>query len=163
MANVLQVRDLKIQFDVAEGVVKAVDGVSFRVPEGKTVALVGESGSGKSVVSQSIMGLLPKSARVADGEIIFFDPDRPGTLVDIVKLKPDGPDIRRIRGDRISMVFQEPMSSLSPLHTVGDQISESLLLHQKRSRREARDTALPAISPPASSMRLTTLASNPGT
>ena len=139
MANVLQVRDLKIQFNVAEGVVKAVDGVSFRVPEGKTVALVGESGSGKSVVSQSIMGLLPKSARVADGEIIFFDPDRPGRFVDIVKLKPDGPDIRRIRGDRISMVFQEPMSSLSPLHTVGDQISESLLLHQKRSRREARE------------------------
>ena len=137
MTNVLRVRDLKIQFNVAEGVIKAVDGVSFRIPEGKTVVLVGESGSGKSVVSQSIMGILPKSAQVAGGEIIFFDPDRPGTFVDVVKLKPDGPDMRRIRGGRISMVFQEPMTSLSPLHTIGDQISESLLLHQKRSRREA--------------------------
>ena len=128
---------VKVQFNVAEGVIKAVDGVSFRVPEGKTVVLVGESGSGKSVVAQSIMSILPKSAQVAGGEIIFFDPDRPGTFVDVVKLKPDGPDMRRIRGGRISMVFQEPMTSLSPLHTIGDQISESLLLHQKRSRREA--------------------------
>ncbi len=139
MTNVLHVRDLKVQFDVAEGVIKAVDGVSFRIPESKTVALVGESGSGKSVVAQSIMGILPKAARIAGGEILFFDPDRPGTFVDMVKLKPDGPDMRRIRGSRISMVFQEPMTSLSPLHTVGDQISETLLLHQNRSRREANE------------------------
>jgi peptide/nickel transport system ATP-binding protein len=131
MKNVLLVRDLKVEFRLPEGVVRAVNGVSFRVPAGKTVALVGESGSGKTVVSQSIMGILPKAARIAGGEIIFFDPEKPGSFVDITKLKPDGRAMRELRGARISIIFQEPMTSLSPLHTVGNQIGEAVRLHTR--------------------------------
>jgi len=87
--SVLRVRDLKVEFHVPEGVVKAVDGVSFRVPEGKTVALVGESGSGKTVISQAIMGILPKAARINQGEILLFDTQNRGSFVDITKLKRD--------------------------------------------------------------------------
>ena len=136
MSDVLRVNDLKVEFRVAGGAVKAVNGVSFRVPEGKTVALVGESGSGKSVVSQSIMRILPKPAHITAGRIQFFDPDKPGGSTDVVKLNEDGRVMRQIRGGRISMVFQEPMTSLSPLHTVGDQVSEALFLHRKISKAE---------------------------
>src|SRR3546814_778106 len=116
------------------------DLVSFRVPAGKTVALVGESGSGKSVVSQAIMGILPRTARIDAGRILFHDPvlaaDRAETMIDIAGLAPDSPQMRAIRGARISIVFQEPMTSLSPVHTVGNQISEALHLHRKVSRAE---------------------------
>ncbi len=137
MGNVLLVRNLNVDFMAPEGRIEAVRGVSFRVPQGKTVALVGESGSGKSVVSQSIMGILPKAGRITDGEIVFFDPDKPQSFVDIVKLKE--PEIRKLRGGRISIIFQEPMTSLSPLHTVGDQISEAFLLHNTATRAEGID------------------------
>lgn len=136
MSNVLLVRDLKVEFRVAEGTIKAVDGVSFRIPEGKTVALVGESGSGKSVISQAIMSILPKPAHITSGEILFFDPDKPGNFYDIAKLKKDSREMREIRGGRISIIFQEPMTSLSPLHTIGNQISEALHLHHKKSKQE---------------------------
>jgi ABC-type glutathione transport system ATPase component len=136
MSNVLLVRDLKVEFRVAEGTVKAVDGVSFRVPEGKTVALVGESGSGKSVISQAIMSILPKAAHITKGEILFFDPEKPGNFYDIAKLKPDSREMRDIRGGRITIIFQEPMTSLSPLHTIGNQISEALHLHHKKTKAE---------------------------
>ena len=139
MSNVLRIRDLKIEFNLPEGVVKAVDGISLRVPKGRTVALVGESGSGKTVVSQAIMGILPAPATVTQGEITFFDPERPGTFVEITKLKTNGADMRALRGARISIVFQEPMTSLSPLHTVGDQISEGLRLHRDATGAEARE------------------------
>lgn len=129
MTDLLYVNDLKVEFHLTEGIVRAVDGVGFRVPAGKTVALVGESGSGKSVVSQTIMGILPKSAKVAGGEILFTDPQHNATI-DLLTLRPDGARMREIRGGRISIIFQEPMTSLSPLHTVGDQISEALLLHR---------------------------------
>jgi len=137
MSNVLLVRDLKIEFRVPEGVVKAVDGVSFRVPRAKTVAIVGESGSGKTVISQAIMGILPKPAHITNGEIVFFDPEKPGNFVDIAKLKPDGGIMRSLRGGRISIIFQEPMTSLSPLHTIGDQIGEACRLHTGCSTPEA--------------------------
>ncbi len=141
MSNVLLVRNLKVEFQAPEGRIQAVDGVSFRIPHGKTVALVGESGSGKSVISQSIMGILPKAGRVTDGEIIFFDPDKPQTFVDIVKLRRDGPEARNLRGHRMSIIFQEPMTSLSPLHTVGDQIGEAYRLHRKVGRAEADEAS----------------------
>ncbi|MDF1731095.1 MAG: ABC transporter ATP-binding protein [Minwuia sp.] len=134
--NVLRVRDLKVEFHVPEGVVKAVDGVSFRVPEGKTVALVGESGSGKTVISQAIMGILPKAAQINQGEILLFDTQKRGSFVDITKLKRDGPEMRGIRGNRISIVFQEPMTSLSPLHTIGDQVSEALRVHGRSNIKQ---------------------------
>jgi peptide/nickel transport system ATP-binding protein len=139
MNNVLLVRDLKIAFELPEGKIQAVDGINFRVPAGKTVALVGESGSGKSVVSQAILGILPRPARIESGEILFFDPHQPMSFVDIAKLKPSGSEMRRIRGGQISIIFQEPMTSLSPLHTIGDQISEALHLHRKVSKSEGRD------------------------
>ena len=136
MANVLEVEDLKVHFDLPEGLIKAVDGVSFRIPEGRTLALVGESGSGKSVVSQAIMGILPKVARVAGGAIRFSDPKKSAPAVDIAALAADGRAMRRLRGRRISIIFQEPMTSLSPLHTVGNQISEAFHLHRDAPRAE---------------------------
>ena len=138
MSVILRVRDLKIGFELPEGRLIAVDGVSFRVPEATTVALVGESGSGKSVVAQSIMGILPRSAQVMSGQILFADPAKPGTVTDIALLGRDGAQMRAIRGGRISIIFQEPMTSLSPLHTIGNQIGEALQLHHGTSRAEAR-------------------------
>ena len=139
MTDLLQVSDLEVEFHVDEGVIRAVDGISFRVPQGGTVALVGESGAGKSVVSQAIMGILPSCARIGRGEIIFCDPDRPGASVDIAKLPPDGAEMRKLRGGRISMIFQEPMISLSPLHTIGDQISEAFHLHCDADKASGRE------------------------
>ena len=140
MADLLTVRDLKVQFHVHEGIIRAVDGVSFRVPEAGTVALVGESGSGKSVVSQAIMGILPRAAHIAGGEIRFRDPVD-GNVTDIAKLNPESGAMRAIRGGRISIIFQEPMTSLSPLHTVGDQVSEAVSLHRKCSASEGQELA----------------------
>src|ERR671925_112486 len=140
MADLVTVRDLKVYLDVDAGTVKAVDGVSFRIPAGRTVALVGESGSGKSVVAQSIMSILPRIARIVSGEITFKDPKN-GAEVDISRLDPAGRAMQDIRGGRLSLIFQEPMTALSPLHTIGDQIGEALALHQEslgpRERREA--------------------------
>ena len=140
MPDVLTVRDLKVYLKVDAGIVKAVDGVSFRIPAGRTVALVGESGSGKSIVAQTIMGILPRIARIDSGEVLFKDPDKPGTDVDLSRLDPNGRRMRAVRGGRISIVFQEPMTALSPLHTIGNQIEEALSLHRdlgKAGRREA--------------------------
>ncbi len=140
MTDLLRVEDLRINFNVHGGVVEAVRGVSFRVRPGSTVALVGESGSGKTVVSQAIMGILPKSARIAGGRILFDDPARAGAPpVDIAALDPAGDEIRAIRGGRISIIFQEPMTSLSPLHTVGNQVSEALFLHRDVGRKEGME------------------------
>lgn len=134
----LTVRDLHVAFALPEGELAAVRGASFSVPAGSTVALVGESGSGKTVVSQAIMGLLPKAARIAGGSILFRDPAAPGP-VDIARLPRDGRAMRDIRGGRISIIFQEPMSSLSPLHTIGDQIAEALHLHRRCTPAEGRE------------------------
>ena len=127
----LQVDNLHIDFAVHGGHVEAVKGVSFRVPPGKTVALVGESGSGKSVISQAVMGILPRNGTVTSGKILFADPDRPGVPpLDLATLDPESRTYRTIRGGRVSMIFQEPMTSLSPLHTVGNQIAEAVRLHR---------------------------------
>ena len=121
----LAVRDLRVTFAAADGRIEAVAGVSFDVPANRTVALVGESGSGKTVISQAILGILPANARITGGAIRFADPTQGGTVVDLAALAQDSPERRDIRGGRISIIFQEPMSSLSPLHTIGDQISEA--------------------------------------
>jgi len=139
MTDLLTVRDLHVEFNVAEGVVHAVRGASFRVRQGATMAIVGESGSGKTVVSQTIMGILPQVGRIARGQILFSDPRTPGKTVDIAKLDRDGTEMRQIRGGQISIIFQEPMTSLSPLHTVGNQVSEALELHRDVSREVALD------------------------
>ncbi|TAJ81586.1 ABC transporter ATP-binding protein [Reyranella sp.] len=129
MKDLLRVEDLTVEFGVHEGTLRAVDKVSFAIPPGGTVALVGESGSGKSVCSQAIMGLLPRTAKIPSGSILFQDPRVKEGVIDIAKLDRSGPALRRIRGGQISIIFQEPMTSLSALHTVGDQIGEAVELH----------------------------------
>ena len=121
------------------GPVEVVKGLSFRIPAGKTVALVGESGSGKTVISQTVMGLLPRNGLVLGGRVMFTDPKAPGTSVDLARLRRDGNEIRALRGSRMGMIFQEPMSSLSPVHTIGNQIRENLILHRQTSKEAMRD------------------------
>ena len=131
--RLLDVKNLKTYFDTDEGTVKAVDGVSFHIDKGETLAVVGESGSGKSVTSLSIMRLIPMPpGRIADGQILFNGQD-------IVTASER--DMRKIRGNDISMIFQEPMTSLNPVYTVGDQIAEAIELHQGKSRRQAMTMA----------------------
>ena len=142
MADLLTIRDLRVYLDVDAGTVKAVDGASLRVPEGGTVALVGESGSGKSVLAQAVMGILPRIARIESGEILFRDPKAPGTVIDLSRLDMQGERMQHIRGDRISIIFQEPMTALSPLHTIGDQVGETLALHRAGIGRAERHDAV---------------------
>jgi peptide/nickel transport system ATP-binding protein len=142
MADLLTVNNLKVYLEVDGGTVKAADGVSFRIVQGKTTALVGESGSGKSIVAQSIMRILPKVARIVDGSILFADPEQGGGVVDIARLDPWGAPIRAIRGGRISIIFQEPMTALSPLHTIGNQIGETLALHRDMDKLQREDAVV---------------------
>ncbi len=137
MTDLLSIRDLHVRFAAPGGSVRAVSGISFRVRPKSIVALVGESGSGKSVVSQAIMRILPRSGEITCGEILFADPRRNGAVVDLAQLPADGPAMRAIRGGRISIIFQEPMTSLSPLHTIGDQVGEALRLHRTVGSGEA--------------------------
>jgi peptide/nickel transport system ATP-binding protein len=134
----LEIQDLAVDFLADEGVVQAVRGVSFTVGTGQTVALVGESGSGKTVISQAILGILPQIARITRGSIIFRDPRRNHEPLDLAAYDDDHPIRRSIRGGRISIIFQEPMSSLSPLHTIGDQVCEALLLHSPVGQAEGK-------------------------
>jgi ABC-type dipeptide/oligopeptide/nickel transport system ATPase component len=134
MAPLLRVSDLRTSFFTSDGEVRAVDGVSFDIEDGKTVGLVGESGCGKSVTALSIVQLLPKSTgRIVGGEIQFL-------ARDLTSLAQQ--EMRRIRGNEISMIFQEPMTSLNPVMTIGDQIAETVRLHQGASRGEARNRAI---------------------
>src|SRR5215468_310576 len=138
----LSVRNLKTYFAQDEGTVKAVDGVSFDLPPGGTLGIVGESGCGKSVTARSILGIVDRPGRIVAGEIHFRRRAAPGRadgdrVVDLAKLPPDGEEIRAIRGAEIALIFQEPMSSFSPVHTIGDQIGEAIVLHQGLDRRQA--------------------------
>ncbi len=136
MADLLQLRDLRVGITLPGCAIEAVKRVSFRVRPASTVALVGESGSGKSITAQAIMGILPRCARREAGEILFADPAAPGGAIDLAGLEPAGARMQRLRGSKISMIFQEPMTSLSPLHTIGDQIGEVLRYHEDCSGAE---------------------------
>jgi ABC-type dipeptide/oligopeptide/nickel transport system ATPase component len=139
--TLLQVRDLTIEFHTLDGVVRAVDGISFDIRRGETLGLVGESGCGKSVTAYALLRLLPqRSARLTRGQIWFRRRD--GSITDLATLPPDGDTIRSIRGNEIAMIFQEPMVALSPLQTIGDQITEGIMLHQRVSRRAATARAI---------------------
>jgi peptide/nickel transport system ATP-binding protein len=133
---VLDVRDLVTHFATRTGVVKAVDGVSFSVRRGKTLCVVGESGSGKSVTARSILQIVDVPGRIVSGSMVLHRPD--GSSVDLAQLHPRSKEIRAVRGAEIAMIFQEPMSSLSPVHTVGDQIMEVLRLHLGMDKAAAR-------------------------
>ena len=137
---ILSIRDLYTQFPVRNGLVKAVDGVSFDLARGKTVCVVGESGSGKSVTARSILQIVDPPGRVNGGSIVFNRDD--GSSVDLTALDPRSREIRSVRGREIAMIFQEPMSSLSPVHTIGNQITEVLRLHLKMSKAEATERAI---------------------
>ncbi|TWT30371.1 Glutathione import ATP-binding protein GsiA [Posidoniimonas corsicana] len=129
MPPVIDIQNLRTYFHTDEGVVRAVDDVSFRVEPGRTLGIVGESGSGKSVTSLSIMRLLASSAEIESGHISFLGKDLVGL--------PE-PEMRKIRGSEISMIFQEPMTSLNPVFTVGSQVAEAIILHQGLSKADAR-------------------------
>jgi len=136
LTELLTVKNLKVDICVPGGVVEAVKDASFSIPRGGSVALVGESGSGKSVITQAIMGILPEAADITAGEILFADPEKPGEVVDIAQIPRKSAQMRKIRGGRISLIFQDAMSSLSQIHTIGDQIGEALHLHRKISEKE---------------------------
>jgi peptide/nickel transport system ATP-binding protein len=130
LQTLLQVDELKIHFPTDGGLLKAVDGISFQVSKGKTLGIVGESGCGKSITGKAILGIQPKTS-VTSGSIKLGD-------ADLLKMKRDGAEIRSIRGSKIAMIFQEPMTAFSPLYTIGNQIMESVLLHRTKNKHEAK-------------------------
>ncbi len=138
--TVLEVKGLRTWFHTDEGIVKAVDGVDFRIGSKSTVCIVGESGCGKSITARSILNLIDKPGRIDGGEIVYHHAD--GRTVDIAKLDTRGAEIRSIRGKQISMIFQEPMSSLGPVTKIGTQLVETLLLHLPLSSEEAKDHSI---------------------
>lgn len=140
----LEVKDLRTYFYMEEGVSHAVDGVDFTINRGSTVGIVGESGCGKSVTAYSILQLVGRPGKIVSGQALLHrvtgaNGNSQIETVDVLKLDPNGREIRQLRGGEISMIFQEPMVSLSPLHTIGDQISENILLHRPVSKKEAME------------------------
>ena len=136
-SDLLRIENLDVSFSVFGDRLRVVKNANIRILPGKVTALVGESGSGKSVISQSIMGILPNPAK-AEGRILFTDP-LDGKTTDILQYSRDSAEMRDLRGRRMATIFQEPMTSLSPLHTVGNQISEALLIHTEADKQEARE------------------------
>ena len=135
----IEIKGLKVYFHTEDGVARAVDGVDFDIESGKTLGVVGESGCGKSVTARAIMGLVDAPGRVESGRILYHRQD---DVIDLVKLKPKGRQIRSIRGAEIAMIFQEPMTSLNPVFTIGDQIVEAILLHGDAGKRQAQKLAI---------------------
>jgi len=160
----LEVKNLRVQFPLDEGTVQAVDGISYNLYRGRTLGIVGESGCGKSVTAQSIMRIVPRPGKIVSGEIIYhrqrhatggsggmfqrresvtmMDDAEATEQVDLTKLDPAGREIRAIRGGEIALIFQEPMSSLSPVHTIGHQMVQTIMLHQQVRKEEAREQAI---------------------
>ncbi|SED55593.1 ABC transporter ATP-binding protein [Ruania alba] len=138
---VLTIRDLKTQYRTDEGTVKAVDGVDLTAYRGRTTCVVGESGCGKSVTARSILQLIDHPGKITDGRIMW-QPDPTVGAIDLTSLPEDGERLRRVRGGEIGMVFQEPMASLSPMYTVGDQLTETILLHTDLNEADAKDRAI---------------------
>ena len=137
----LEVKNLRVSFRTDEGIIIAVDGVTFSVEPGQTLGIVGESGSGKSVSVKAIMQLLPRTAVVGEGSSIQWY-SKNGDILEITQLRKAGREMRRIRGGEIGMIFQEPMSSFSPVHTIGNQIMEAILQHRQVSKQQAREVAI---------------------
>ncbi len=141
--TLLSVQNLKTYFFQDEGTVKAVDGATFDVYPGQTLGIVGESGCGKSVTAQSILRIVDQPGRIVEGRITLRRAN--GDEIDLTQLHPNSQEIRAIRGGEIGLVFQEPMTSFSPVHTVGDQIIEAVQLHCSMNKREARERAIEAL------------------
>jgi len=139
----LSVRNLHTSFFQDEGTTRAVDGASFDVLPGKTLGIVGESGCGKSVTAQSILRIVDHPGRIVEGKVVLTRED--GSQIDLVKLKPNSRQMRSIRGGDIGLIFQEPMTSFSPVHTVGAQLIEAVLLHNAVGKKEARRRGIEAL------------------
>jgi peptide/nickel transport system ATP-binding protein len=148
MDTLVEIKDLHTNFYLAEGVVHAVDGVDLTIKRSRTLGVVGESGCGKSITSLSLLQLVPPPGKVDSGEMLFYKSvqgNGSAAMVDVVNiaaLDPKGKEIRDIRGNHIAMVFQEPMTAMSPVRTIGQQIIESIILHQHVSRQAARAQAI---------------------
>ena len=143
--NILvQVNDLKIHFFTNEGTVRAVDGVTFNIRSGRTLCMVGESGCGKSVTARALLQIVHRPGKIVDGDVVLYRKENRDQIetINISELEPKGRVIRSIRGKDISMIFQEPMTSLSPMYTVGNQITETIRLHTKADKNQARERAL---------------------
>ncbi len=148
MDTLVEIKDLHTYFYLTEGVARAVDGVDLTIHRGRTLGVVGESGCGKSMTSLSLLQLVPPPGKIESGEILFYKPvqnnGRNATVdvVNITALDPKGKEIRDIRGNDIAMVFQEPMTAMIPVRTIGQQITESIILHQGVSKQSAREQAI---------------------
>lgn len=142
MENLIEIRSLDVRFYLKEGTVHAVNGVDMDIPANRTLGVVGESGCGKSITARAMLRILPPRGKIIAGSIRLAPRDSQRQPIEITLLAPGGREMRAIRGGDISMIFQEPMTSLSPVHTVGNQIMESVRLHQKATRAEARDRAI---------------------
>ena len=147
--NVLiEVSNLKTYFFLTEGMVRAVDGVSFSIERGRTMGVVGESGCGKSVTARSIMNMVRRPGRTVGGEVLYHRREADGDgeeyeeIVDLLTLPSMGATMRSIRGGEFAMIFQEPRASLSPVHSIGTQIIEAIRLHRPISQQEARGHAI---------------------
>ncbi|MGQ9554608.1 MAG: ABC transporter ATP-binding protein [Anaerolineae bacterium] len=144
----IEVNNIKTYFFLDEGTVRAIDGVTFDIKRGQTLGVVGESGCGKSVTGQSILRIVPHPGRIVEGKIFLHrysggnGASETETVVDLTSLDPRGDEIRAIRGAEIALIFQEPMTSFSPVHTIGNQIMEAILLHQNVSKDEAKEIAI---------------------
>ena len=140
----LEIKDLRVSFPLDEGTVRAVEGVDLTVRRGEVLGVVGESGCGKSVTAHSILRIIPSPGRIDSGQILFHGSSQSGNngAIDLARLNPTGSEIRNIRGKDIAMIFQEPMSSFSPVHTIGNQISEAILLHQDVTQAKAREMTI---------------------
>ena len=141
----LEIKNLRVSFPLDEGTVRAVEGVDLTMRRGEVLGVVGESGCGKSVTAHSVLRIIPPPGRIDGGQILFHPPGQSGNgngVIDLARLKPTGSEIRSIRGKDIAMIFQEPMSSFSPVHTIGDQISEAILLHQDVTPAKAREMTI---------------------
>lgn len=132
----VEIKDLKVEFDVRDGIVKAVDGATFEIRRGQTMGVIGESGCGKSMTAKAVMNMIPRPGKIVGGEILYHRPERGnGTsqrteIIRVTELDPDGNEIRKIRGGEIAMIFQEPMSSLTPVYSAGFHIREAVSLHR---------------------------------
>ena len=139
----LEIKDLRVSFPLDEGTVRAVEGVNLTMRRGEVLGVVGESGCGKSITAHSVLRIIPPPGRIDGGQILFHGASESSAngngVVDLATLNPTGSEIRNIRGKDIAMIFQEPMSSFSPVHTIGSQIEEAILLHQMVSPAEARE------------------------
>ncbi|TDQ40776.1 ABC transporter ATP-binding protein [Aureibacillus halotolerans] len=141
--TILDVKNLKVHFDLDEGLLKAVDGVDFTLKRKQTLGIVGESGSGKSVSAQSVLRIVSSKAKV-EGELLLYRAAGQEPI-DLAQLKANGAEIRSIRGGDIAMIFQEPMKAFSPIHTIGNQIIEAILLHHTTNKNEAKKIAIQAL------------------